>query len=159
MWSHAIIHMSDSLKLNVSLPDKHEKVSDLCIIFLCLKRGHSFYVHTTEEDRALRCVFFKAESSNHQLPPLLPLMQVPGVCLPSQASHQLFCSLTHPPATWQAPRWRWRWGCVPSTPERWGRRASASFRCQETPQVSVKPRRPAAVLLLCGWKHKVCALY
>lgn len=64
-------------------------------------------------------------------------VQVPGVCV-SAATHISSSANSHkPPATWRGLRWRWRWGSDPSTPERWGRRASASFRCQETPQVSI----------------------
>lgn len=80
--------------------------------------------------------------------PHLP-MQVPGVCLWSHTDLQLFCSLTHPPATWQGLQLRWQWGSDPSTPERLGRRASASFRCRETPQVS-KPELSG--LWWCGYK-------
>lgn len=66
---------------------------------------------------------------SHHLP-----VQVPGVC---HTDLQLSCSLTHHPATWRRRQWRWLWGSDPSTPERWGRTASASFRCQETPPVSI----------------------
>lgn len=62
---------------------------------------------------------------------------------------QLFYSLPHSPATWRGPQLRWQWGSDPSTPERLGWTASASFRCLETPQVSMNPRS-----WLQRWKAK-----
>lgn len=84
--------------------------------------------------------------------PHLPV-QVPGVCLWSHTDLQLFCSLTRPPATWRGLQWRWQWGSDPSTPERLGRTASASFRCRETPQVSKSELSGLQMCLRwCGYK-------